>query len=92
MSGRANRSSRPCPDPTVTAEAFGDELALYSERTEQVHCLSPSAALVWVLCDGRRDVEAIVEEVAAMIGPSAGGVRGDVEAAIEQFRHLGVLR
>jgi cell division septation protein DedD len=41
----------------LIVEELGDELLVYDEADNRGHCLSPSAARVWRLCDGRTPVE-----------------------------------
>ena len=38
---------------------IGDEVVLYERTTWRAHCLNPSAAAVWRLCDGHRSVAEI---------------------------------
>ena len=58
---------KPCPksDLIDSEEVIGQQLFLYDESTEDVHTLSSGAALVWLLCDGERDVESMVRDVAS---------------------------
>ena len=40
-------------------EVVGQQLFLYDESTEAVHTFNSGAGLVWLMCDGERDVESI---------------------------------
>lgn len=82
----------PRPEPTATTSVFGDEVVVYCERTERMHCFDRSASLVWALCDGSRDVEMIVDEAATLVGLSPDEVRAEIELALMQFRELGIIR
>lgn len=85
---------RPTPTPTATTADVGgeDELVVYCERTERMHCLNHSASIVWALCDGTRDVAAVVRATADVARTDPDAVRAQVEAAIAELRELGILR
>lgn len=83
---------RPAPAAGVVSEAFDAELVVYVERTNDMYCLDTWASAVWALCDGRRELEEIVTEVAGLASLGPETVRGDVEAAVAKLRELGLLR
>ncbi len=41
----------------LLVEELGDELLLYDQRNDRVHCLSSAAGKVWRACDGKTSVE-----------------------------------
>lgn len=47
----------------IVIEDFGDEILTYDLQRHQAHCLSPAAAAVWRLCDGRRTVGQIAAQL-----------------------------
>jgi coenzyme PQQ synthesis protein D (PqqD) len=42
---------------------IADEVVLYELKTWRAHCLNPSAAAVWRLCDGHRNVAEIARSL-----------------------------
>lgn len=90
--GKPGRYARPSPAYDAATEVFGDEVVVYCEDTQSLHCLDPRASVIWALCDGARDVEDIVRETAQVAGVEPAAVRGDVEATIGTFQELGLLR
>jgi hypothetical protein len=71
-------------------EVEGNLLVL-DRRQGKIHQFNTSAALIWQHCDGRHSVAEIVDRVSAMYGAPVDTVRGDVNAAIEEFMGLGLL-
>ena len=45
-------------------------IVLFNTKTDWVHTLNPSGALVWEFCDGRHLTEEIVAELAAVTNSS----------------------
>ena len=45
-----------------------DELLIYDLDTHRAHCLNRTAALVWKLCDGTRDVGGLARDLGAELG------------------------
>ena len=52
---------------------LGDEIVVYDTRTDEAHCLGPSAASVWRACDGQRPLADLGEpdETAAALAELA---------------------
>jgi Coenzyme PQQ synthesis protein D (PqqD) len=48
-----------------------DGLVVYAEATETVHHLNATAAVIFSLCDGTRDADAIAAEVAVLFALGA---------------------
>lgn len=95
MGGAARKQllpKQPKPVATATTEVFDDELVIYCERTERMHCLDRSASVVWALCDGERDVDAIVAVVAEIWNLEADAVGSDVRQVIRKLCALELLR
>ena len=53
--------TKPLPKSSIveSEELMGQELFLYDDETETVYTLNSGAALIWLLCDGTRDVASI---------------------------------
>jgi PqqD family protein of HPr-rel-A system len=75
----------------VTLERVGEEAILHDRDGGRVHVVNRSAARLWELCDGRATLDEIVASFAAAHGARPDAVRADVEAALAQFRALGVV-
>lgn len=43
----------------LVVKKVGNEVLVYDTESDRAHCLNETAALVWNLCDGRRDATAI---------------------------------
>lgn len=80
------------PSPTATTAVVDGDLVVYCERSERIHCLDRSASLVWALCDGTRNLAAVVDEVAVVVAKASGDVKADVKDIVARFRTLGILR
>lgn len=77
----------------VVFRRLGEEFAILDPEGQVVHVLNPTAAAVWVLCDGTLHLEGIAEEVARVFGsPDPDRVRADVTEAVSTFGRLGLLR
>lgn len=69
---------------------LNSEVILYDRRTRKAHCLNPTAAAVWRLCDGRKSVEEIAR---ALEKDSAAPVdEGVVWLAVHEFNKSGLLQ
>ena len=65
---------------------------LYDPRSESIHVLNPPAAVIWQLCDGEHNVEAIIADLSrAFAGTEAADLRADVAETLHTFRTLGLL-
>jgi hypothetical protein len=51
----------------ITKEVDG-ELLIYDLERDKAHCLNPSAAAIWKLCDGHRTVSELTLEVSQPLG------------------------
>lgn len=92
MTRPGRRAARPGPARTAATEEFDGELVVYCERSQRMHCLDHRASVVWSLCDGTRAIDEVVRGSAEVLGVDAAAVRQDIEATIEEFYELGILR
>jgi hypothetical protein len=69
---------RPTTSTYVTASSLDDSLLLYDARTLAGFILNPTAAYVWMLCDGTRTLEDIAQHLAADFGLARVQALGDV--------------
>jgi hypothetical protein len=68
-----------------------EELSLYDPRTEVVHILNSTAAVIWRMCDGSRRVEEISGQMADVYGLDPAVTEGDVREVISKFLQAGLL-
>ncbi len=66
-----------------------NETVVYDLRNERAHCLNRSAAAIWRLCDGRRDLAALVDEARRTVDP--GVDEALVRSALEQLSQVELL-
>jgi hypothetical protein len=82
---------RPAPHPAVETAFLQPEAVLYDGRSGVVIVLNVSAAAVWMLLDGTRDVDALTQELSGSFEIPADIIRPDIETALAGFADLGVL-
>jgi len=75
----------------ISEELIDQELFLYDEGTGSVHQLNSGAAMIWLLCDGTKDVASIAVEIAKSSNVDAENVLQDVQEALQKFDSLGLL-
>ncbi|MHB1131350.1 MAG: PqqD family protein [Chloroflexota bacterium] len=75
---RPRRAALPCRSPHVTERLVDGELVLYDPQRQRVHVLNATAALIWHLCDGRRDRTAIAASLSARFAARRETVTRDV--------------
>jgi PqqD family protein of HPr-rel-A system len=68
-----------------------DGYVIYQAANDRVHYLNPTSALIFELCDGSRDVEAIASAVAEEFA-LADPPYAEVEQGVQQLLDEGVLR
>ncbi len=83
--------------PTVRDDlvfrSLGAEWVVYDPRTQNLHVLNTTAAIVWTACDGSKSIEDIAREVGEVLvdAPSHEVVCSEVREAIEGFRREQLL-
>lgn len=96
MNSRNQRSAgdlvpAPRADYTTSEEIIGDHLFLYDQNQDLVYQLNDGAAVVWLLCDGQRDLHSIADEIGDTYGIPREQALADALVAVEQFQQLGLL-
>lgn len=71
----------------VVVQEVADETVVYDLERHEVHCLNPTAAAVWRLCDGRHDFAALARAL-----PAKAGLPDDVEIVRLAVAELGRAR
>lgn len=83
---------RPRQDIVDSEEMIGKQLFLYAgDDGDEIHCLNGGAAIIWLLCDGVRDVEDIAKEVADEFDLPEHEVVAEVHETIAEFQSLNLL-
>jgi hypothetical protein len=80
----------PVKAPLSLRQIKGDFI-LHDPASNSVHRLNSVAALVWQLCDGKRDRLSIVTEVATLYGKPVSEVAGDVDDILARFIEGGLV-
>jgi len=92
MEPHENGPSRPRSKSGVAEEWLDEEVFLYDQGNgDLVQCLNSGAALIWVLCDGNRDVEGIAGEIATTFDLHRHEVLAQVQETVAQFELMGLL-
>ncbi len=84
-------SGRPSVVDGLDVNEVADGLIVYDETTDRVHYLNATAAIVFTLCDGERDVDGIARAVAAAYG-AGEPLLAEVEDCLAQLTKEGLLR
>lgn len=77
-----DRDSAPQQAPGVLAEEVDGELLLYRLGDHKAVHLNDTASLIWQLCDGSRDLEAMLSELRALFPDAGEELEADVQEAL----------
>lgn len=94
MSPQTGVSHVPTPKASIRQQVVGNTLYLWnSERENELlnQCLNSGEAVVWMLCDGRRSVDEIAQEIAAAYGIPYDEARQRIVGILDEFYRLGLL-
>ena len=85
-------TAKPRTRTEVAEEWIGQEIFIYNTANgDEVHCLNSGAALIWLLCDGTRDVEAMASEIADAFELPSEQVLTEVQETVDHFETLQLL-
>ena len=84
-------ASRPRRQEGIEAHGVQDELVLYVPGREVGVSLNRSARAIWELCDGRRTLAEISQELDQEVGCPGDELLADVGAAVRQLSELGLV-
>jgi hypothetical protein len=86
------KNSKPQPKPGISEEWVGEEVFLCDfEEEGSVLCLNSGAALIWLLCDGTRELKDIAGEIATSFYLSEEQVLSEVRDTVAQLMTVGFL-
>ena len=85
--------TKPLAKESVEERLMGQELFLFDGEDIRcaVHTLNSGAALIWMLCDGSRDLDDMAQEIAGAYDLSPQEVLSHVQKTVAQFQSLGLL-
>ncbi len=77
----------------VVFRSLSKEWVLYDPRTQLLHVLNPTAAIVWSCCDGSGSVEDIATELSETLTetPAWEQILDDVRDTLSRFSQEGLL-
>jgi hypothetical protein len=81
----------PVRDPAVSMFPLDDELVLHDSRDGEVFVLNPTAARVWMLCDGSSTAVSLAQSLAATFGLGQEEALGDVLDLLADLRRAELL-
>ena len=70
---------------------MGDGVVLYDDASSLVHHLSPSASIVWQLCQGEASVDELAADIADAYGLKSSEVEEQLTATIAEFDATGLV-
>jgi PqqD family protein of HPr-rel-A system len=78
---------------SIRAYRLDDEAVLYDTAHHTVHYLNTTAGLIWDCCDGSKDFDAILQELAEAFGQTSPIVqmRQDIHAALHAMQQDGLI-
>ncbi len=86
------KTSKPRPKQGISEEWVGEEVFLCDiEVDDTVLCLNSGAALIWLLCDGTRELKDIAGEIATSFNLSEERVLSEVQDTVTQLMTVGLL-
>ena len=68
-----------------------DEVVVLDKQRDLVHQLNPTAAFIWLRCDGDHSVGQIAEELAEAFEVDPDTARQDIESTVGQLADLGLV-
>jgi len=81
----------PMPISNVESEVIDGEVLLYQPQQTRAVYLSPTAAVIWSLCDGKRSVREIIRAIDESYPEAGADLKEDVLATLKQLQESGVL-
>ena len=92
MAGLPDLTRKPLTKKGISEELIGQELFLYDrDNNGTVHCLNSGAAIIWLLCDGTRNLESIAGGIANIAELPKQQILVEVQETVMQFKALGLL-
>jgi Coenzyme PQQ synthesis protein D (PqqD) len=77
--------------PWVSSHIFEGQLLVFSERSQTIFELNPSAGFIWLCCEKRMILADIIKEMSEAFGISPMRAESDVKSVISQWMSLELL-
>lgn len=88
----ASTIPRPREEVVKSEEMIGKQLFIYEEGSgDTVHCLNGGAAIIWLLCDGKKDTAEIARQISDELELPRDQTLLEVQEAVERFESLNLL-
>jgi hypothetical protein len=81
----------PHPRREIVSVEIDGELIVYDDEREMAHLLSPTAAIVWELLDGRSRVDEIAADIAEAFDLTTDNALDDVITLVQDLASRGLL-
>jgi coenzyme PQQ biosynthesis protein PqqD len=82
----------PVPEHGIEFAELEGEGVLYCPQKMTMFHVNETGSVVWSMCDGRRTVSEIIDELVEAFPDSASQIAPDVSAAIGAFVQEGILK
>lgn len=82
---------KPNRNPGFQLEQMNEEILLFNPETTRVVYLNETAALIWQLCDGQRNIAEIVSVLRGAYPEEADNIQKDVEQTLSEFEGQKVI-
>lgn len=86
-----HNSPRPRRSPDFDFQQIEEDVLLFQSGSTTGLWLNPTAALVWLLCDGQREVSEITDLLREQYPLEAQRVASDVHEAIDSLASRGAI-
>ena len=92
-SAAPSSSENPKGRDDVVFRSLGKEWVVYDPRTQLLHVLNTTAALVWSFSDGARTPEGIADELVEVLTdlPARNHIIEEVRGVLDGFQEKGLL-
>jgi hypothetical protein len=70
---------------------IGDEIVVIKDDGLSTHVLNKTAAWIWEMCDGKREIDEITSQLCERFDVSFEEAHADVEEIIEKLTQVGII-
>jgi len=86
-----NPTDRPCSRNHLLFKELDDGGVVYDPTTETIHSLNPSAAFIWILCDGNHSILEIIDSVKKHFHEFPANPETEINQTLNQFLALDLI-
>jgi PqqD family protein of HPr-rel-A system len=83
--------TKPRARSDLSVVSMGGETVIYDERHGDLHHLTPTASLVFQVCDGTATVRELASDISEVFGAPVKRVEREVRSLVREFREIGLL-